>query len=130
MVQNEKKFLSVTLHISGTIHHVIVICGTHVWKDNISRLFLHFFKILVFGVNRRVKEQKMAQNDKKLCLSHSISQEAYITWSWFLIHMCRMISLTIFFIFSKFWFFWFLGGVKWEKMTHYSSLSHSISPEL
>ena len=32
----------------------------------------------VFGVNSGMKGQKIAQNDKKLCLLHSISQEAYI----------------------------------------------------
>ena len=30
MVQNEKKILSMTFHISGTIHDMIVIYGTHV----------------------------------------------------------------------------------------------------
>ena len=30
MVQNDKKIMSVVLHISGTIHHMIVIYGTHV----------------------------------------------------------------------------------------------------
>ena len=50
--------------------------------------FLYFFKILIFWVIG-VKGQKMAQNDRKLCLSHSISQEAYIVWSWFLVHMCN-----------------------------------------
>ena len=31
-----------------------------------------------FGFNSGVKGQKMAQNDKKLCVLYSISQEAYI----------------------------------------------------
>ena len=30
MAQNDKKILSVMVHISGTIHHMIVICGTQV----------------------------------------------------------------------------------------------------
>ena len=34
-----QKILSVVLHISGTIHQMIVICGTCVLKDNISRRF-------------------------------------------------------------------------------------------
>ena len=42
---------SVTLHISGTIHHMIVLCGTQGWNDNI------FNKILIFRVVRRVKGQ-------------------------------------------------------------------------
>ena len=34
--------------------------------------------ILIFGVVRGVRGQKMAQKDKKSCLSHSVSQVAYI----------------------------------------------------
>ena len=57
---------------------MIFIYGTHVKKDNISRLFVHFLQILIFGVNSGVKGQNLAQNDKKLCPLHSLSQEAYI----------------------------------------------------
>ena len=99
---------------------MIVVLGAHVYNDDISIYFFHFFKILIFLVVRRVKWQKMAQNDKKFRLSHSISQELYLIWLWFLAHLYKiMISPAIFFIFSKFWFFWFLGGrVKGQKMTH------------
>ena len=38
----------------------MIFYGTHVEKDNISRCFLRFFQILVFGVNSGEKEQKMA----------------------------------------------------------------------
>ena len=55
---------------------MIFMYGTHVKKDNIARSFLYFFQILIFGVNSRVKGQKLAENDKKLCVSHSLSQEA------------------------------------------------------
>ena len=89
-----------------------------------------------------VKGLKMAQNHKKLCLLCFISQESHIIWlpfmvhmskmmissgvflkfiQKFLVHLCKMmISPSIFFIFSKFWFFWFLvgGEVKGQKMTH------------
>ena len=37
-----------------------------------------FFKVLIFQTVRGVKGQKMAQNDKKICLSHSASQELYL----------------------------------------------------
>ena len=75
-----------------------------------SGVFFHFFKILIFSVVRRVKGQKMAQNDKGFCLSHSSSQEPYLIWLWFLVQMWKkMISPAIFFVFSKFWFFGFLG---------------------
>ena len=43
---------------------------------NISRCF--FFKTLIFRIVGEIKGQKMAQNDKRFCLSHSLSPEAYI----------------------------------------------------
>ena len=39
-----KKFCLVMLYILGTIPHMIVIYGTHVWNDNISRVFFTFWK--------------------------------------------------------------------------------------
>ena len=98
-----EKILSFVLHISGTIHHMIIICGTHVYNDNISSCFFQFFKVLIFQVIRRVKEQKIAQYDKKLCPLYLISQEPYTIWYLFKVHMCkRVISLGFFYIFSKF----------------------------
>ena len=47
---------------------MIVIYGTHVQNNNISRSFFHFFKILILWVVREVKRQKMVQNNKKICL--------------------------------------------------------------
>ena len=43
----------------------------------------------------------MTRNDKKLCLSHSKSQEAYIIWSWILVHKNKMMTFpdTFFFFF-------------------------------
>ena len=74
-----------------------------------------FFKILIFWVVRGVIGQKMFQNDKKICLSHLVSQEPYMTWLPFMLHLCKMIiSSGGFFIFSKFWFFGLLVG-KWAK---------------
>ena len=44
----------------------------------------------------------MYQNDKTFCLSHSVSQEPYIIWLWFLMHMCKiMISPANFFVFQN-----------------------------
>ena len=117
------KYLSVALHISGTIHQ-IVIYGTLAWNNNIFRCFFHFFKILILWFDRRVKGQKTVQNDKKFCLLFSISQEAYIMWSvsqephimWlsFMVHMCKMIiPACIFFNFSKFWYYVSSGGRLW-----------------
>ena len=64
----------------------------------------------------------MAQNDKKICLSHSVFQERYLIWLWFLVHMCKMmISPAIFFFFKILIFQVFRGvGVKVQKMTHSS----------
>ena len=94
---------SVTLHISGTIHH-----DSHLWYTCVKwylQAFFHFFKILIFQVFRVVKVQKIVQNDKKFCPSCSISQELYIIWLLFMVHMCKMIlSPGNFFIFSRFWF--------------------------
>ena len=77
LVQNNKKF-SVTLHISGTIHHMNVIYGTHVWNNNIFRHFFHFWKKKISWVVRGLKGQKMVQNEKKFCQLRFISQEPYI----------------------------------------------------
>ena len=65
-------------HISETIHHLIIIFGAHVWNDDISRLFFYFFEILIFWAVREVKGQKIAQNDKTLCLLCFISH--YPLW--------------------------------------------------
>ena len=66
----------------------------------------------------------MAWNDKKLCLSHSMSEYTYIIWSCFLLHKFKMMtSPDAFFIFSKFWLSGLLGGEgvkrakKWPKVT-------------
>ena len=50
-----------------------MIFGTLVENDDIQAFF-QIFKILIFWVVSGVKVQKMAQNDKKFCLSCFISQ--------------------------------------------------------
>ena len=91
------------------------------WYASVKRWHIHFFKSLIFQVVGE-KGQKMVQIDKKFCLSHSVALEPYLIWLWFLVHISkRMTSLAIFFIFSKFWLFGFLGdggGVKRQKMIH------------
>ena len=57
---------------------MIMIFGTLVQNDGTSWRFFHFFKILILGVFSGAKVLKMVQNDKKLCLSRSISQGPYI----------------------------------------------------
>ena len=73
----------------------------------------------------------MVQNGKKFCLSRSISQEPYIIWLLFMVHLCKIIYPGYFFIFSKFWFFWMLGGLKGKKQSKMTkhSVSCSISQE-
>ena len=53
-------------HISGTVIHRIMIFGTLLLNDDISRLFFQFFEIFIFWAVSRVKGQKMAQDDKKI----------------------------------------------------------------
>ena len=60
MAQNDKKLC---LGISGPIHHMIFIYGTHMKKD-ILWLFLHFLQILVSGVNAVVKGEKWLKSTK------------------------------------------------------------------
>ena len=55
---------SVAYYISGTVHHLIIIFSTHVYNDDISRLFFNFLEILIFWAVRQVKGQKIAQNEK------------------------------------------------------------------
>ena len=68
---------------------------TCVWND-VSKCSFTFSKFWIFWVVKGVKS----------CLSCSISQEPYIIWLSFMVHMCKMtISPGWFFIFS----FWFSG---------------------
>ena len=57
------QILSAVLRISGTIHHMIAIHSTLAYNDTFT-CFFYFFKILNFWVVRRVKGQKMVQNEK------------------------------------------------------------------
>ena len=57
---------------------MIMIFGTLVLNDDISRIFFFFFEIFIFQAVMGVKGQKIAQNEKEqLHLSHAISQEQY-----------------------------------------------------
>ena len=114
-----QKILSVMLHISETIHHMIFIYGTRVLNENISNDFFHFLKILILQVFKGVKGQKIVQNDKKFCLLCSISQEPQVYTS--VVHKCKMIISP-----SVFLIFWFFGlgrtkGMKWPKIMRNSA---------
>ena len=83
-------------------------CDCQIWytgKMIISPgIFFILSKCWFFGIlgGGEAKGQKMAQNDKKLCPLHSISQEPYIICLSFKVHIC-------FFFFSFFKNFDFLG---------------------
>ena len=113
-------------HVSGTVYHMIIIFG-HLCKIIIFLVdFFHFLKILIFRIFRGEKGEKIAQDDKRFFLSHSLSQEPYIIWLSFMVHMCKMIiSPGVFFIFSKFWF----SRQKMAQNDLKFCLLHSISQE-
>ena len=102
--------LPVVHHISGSIHHVIIVFGT-----------------LGGGGRRGVKGQEIAQIYKKFCLSCSISQKPCIIWFSFMVRICKMIiSIGFFFPFFKILMFWVIrteeeggkrakNGPKWQK---------------
>ena len=71
MAQNLQKILS---RFKNHTSYDISLC-----KRMVSPCVLfHFFKTLIIWVVRGLNGQKMVQNDKKLCLLHSISQEPYV----------------------------------------------------
>ena len=97
--------------------------------------FFYIFPIFnIQGCQQGVKGHKVTQNDKKFCQLHSISQEAYIILSWFLLQMCKMMtSPEAFFFFFKILIFWVVRGVKGQKMAQSDKkfcLSHFVSQEL
>ena len=123
---------SIMHYISGTIHHVIIIYGKHLWNDDISRCFFHFCKILIFQAFRRVNGQKIAQNEKQqLHPLRAISKEQYSISLWFLVHLCKMmISPYVFLQFFKISIFGVVRGLKGQKMVQNDKKfcpSHSIS---
>ena len=65
-----------------------------------------FSKLWFFGsLGGGIKRQKITtQNDKKFCLSRSVSQEPYIIWLSFMVHLCKMISPGV--LFFKIMIFW------------------------
>ena len=109
MVQTEKNFC-LLCSISQEPYILRFSFMVQICKMIISpSIFFYFFQNFGF-VSRGVKGQKIVQNDKKICLLYSISQESCILWLSFVIQECKMISLSVFFIYSKFWFFGLLVG--------------------
>ena len=63
---NWQKIVSIALHISGAIHHMLVLQGTHLF------VFFHFLKILIFWVHKGIKGQKNPKNCVTLHISGTI----------------------------------------------------------
>ena len=102
------------------------------WYLHVS--FYHFFKILIFQIVKWVEGQKMVQNDKKFCPSHSIFQEQpNIIWLSFMVHLCKNGDISkAFFHFFKILVFQIVKGVKGWKMVQNDKMfspSRSISQE-
>ena len=107
----------------------------HLWHTSLKwwylQVFFYFFQILIFQVVSQVKSEKLTQNDKKFCLSCSMSQEPYIIWSSLVIRKCKIIiSIGFSFIFFFFFFliliFWVARRVKgqndlkWQKTVRFA----------
>ena len=131
MAQNNPK-LCQSHSISQEPYIIWLLFMVHMFKVRISPCFFFFW--FVRGGRGWVKGQKKLQNNKTFCLSHSVSQksqEPYIIWLSFMVHMCKVIiSPCVFFIFSEFWFSELLGGggVKKQKVVqNYNKFCPSCS---
>ena len=109
MVQNEKEFcLSHPMSQESCIiwSWFMVLRGKIIISPGVVFIFSKCLVSGLLGGGGRgggVKEQKIAENDKKFCLLHLISQEPYIIWSSFVVHKCEMVtSPSVFFIFQNF----------------------------
>ena len=116
--------------ISRSIHRMIVIFGTHLWNDNISRSFFIFSK---FRFSRLIGG-KRAKNDpkwQKICLLHLAFRNhvSYDLHLWCTCMCKRIISPGNFFVFSKFWYSGSLGDNR-AKMAQYDKKSVSLNPYL
>ena len=99
-----QKILSVSLHIAGTIHHMIMIHSKMMISPAI--FFVVFFFNSDFsggffgGEGGKGKKLPIITN---LSLSHSMSQELWIISSRFLVHICKiMISPSVLLFFLKY----------------------------
>ena len=116
MTQNNKKFCLLrsvsqelyTMWLSFMVHmcKIISLQALLLLLLLFLLFFFHFLKILILGIARWVIGQKMAQNDKKFCLSHSIPQEPCIIWLWFLVRMSKMMIYSAILSFFQNFDFW------------------------
>ena len=90
-----QKILPVSLCISGTIPHMMVVFGTLVLNDDITSNFFHVFKILIFRVFRGggVKEQKMTHNYQLQSVTLYMSRTVYRSYYQdILVHWCKIMT--------------------------------------
>ena len=59
-------------HISGTVKYMIMIFGTLLLNDDMSRIFFIFLKFSFFGLLAGGEGQEIAQYEKYLHPSHTI----------------------------------------------------------
>ena len=78
--------------------------------------FLIFFLLLIFWVVMGVKGQKMVQNDYKFCPSRSISQEPYLIWFSFMVHIYEIVRSRVSFLFVFFFLYFFKILIFWVAM--------------
>ena len=99
------------------------ICGTLYFRNHISNdlhlLYTYMYErlILIFRIISGVKGQKMARNDKKFCLYHSVPQEPYIIWLWFGYTCVKWWYIQQIFSYFKILKIVVFRGVKGQKMT-------------
>ena len=162
MVQSKKRFCllrSISQKSYITWFWFMVFMCTMIISSRVFSIFSKcWFSGLLEGGKGGVKGQKIAQNDKKFCLSCLIYCKPYI-WSSFVVHKCKLIISPGFFYFFKILFFWIVRrvaarvvlctlylrnhtsydfdlcctcvkgySIKWPKMT--KKLSQSICQEL
>ena len=102
MVQNDKKFCP-PCPISHELYIIWLSFMVHMCKMIVSPGFFYIFQNFNFSgcVVRGKRAKKTVQNCKKFRLSRSISQEPYIIWLSFMVHVCKMMIFPGAFLFFQ-----------------------------
>ena len=121
-----QKILSVRLHISAALHHMIVIFH---WISPGVFCFFSILKLWFFGLSGGRKGKKWPKMTKSsvYCTLYFRNHISYDLHLWYICMYKRIISpgtFIFFFFFSKFWFSGLLGGVvkgkkngpNWQKI--------------
>ena len=115
MVQNYKKFC-LLCSISQELYIIWLSFMVQMCKIIISPDVFFNFKILIFWFVKGAERAKNGPKRWKFCLPHSVSQELYIMWLWFLVYMYKMIISQQIFSFFKILIFGVFMGVKGQKI--------------